>query len=414
MSRLDRIRMLVAEEMAGLPVLEHDPALGLPLQVPSFGADEAMAAIEALLATEVTMGRRVRAFEEAWAAWCGTRHAVMVNSGSSANLLAWSAMRETGALQEGDEVVVPAVGWSTTIFPILQAGLRAVVVDVDPATLCIDVDAARSAISPTTRACCAVHLLGCPAEIQRLLAQTGLPVVEDACAAHGAERGGRKVGSIGLAGTFSFFFSHHVTTIEGGMLVTDDDALANAARSLRAHGWIREMTGREALAARYPDTDPRFLFVTRGYNLRPTELAGAFGPPQLARLPAFVARRRANHAAWCAAVAASGLPLRVFPEPAGTVHSGFAFPLLIEEGAGWERDALLRHLESRRIATRPISGGNLLRQPALQGVAGIRKPRPLPVADAVHDRGFFVGNSHAFGPGHGHLLLRALEDFPHA
>ena len=334
----------------------------------------------------------------------------MVNSGSSANLLLFSALVASGRLQPGDEVLVPAVGWSTTLFPVIQAGLVAVMVDVDPTTLCLCPEAAARAVSPRTRAALPVHLLGAAAEIEPLH-DLGLLVLEDTCSAHGAERGGKRAGSLGLAGTYSFFFSHHVTTVEGGMVVTSDPDLADCLRSQRAHGWIRERSDADQLAAEHADLDPRFLFVTPGYNLRPTEMAAAFGIHQLARLDGFVGRRRANHADWCGLIRGAGLPLQVFPEAPDTLHSGFSFPMLIEPDASYARAALMRFLEERKIATRPISGSNLARQPAFAKLPRTRIPHPLHAADAVHERGFFVGNSHAFGPAHGQLLLGALQEF---
>lgn len=409
------IRRLVTAQMEGLPELDHDPAQGLPLQVTSFGADEVLEALDAMMSTRVTMGARVRAFEAAWASVCGVRHAVMVNSGSSANLLAWVAVVTTGRLRPGDEVLVPAAGWSTSLFPVLQAGLEAALVDVEPTTLCMDPDRARTALERGTRGTFAVHLLGCPADTDALsTVGDGLLLLEDACGAHGASLRGRPVGSLGLAGTFSFFFSHHVTTMEGGVLVTDDDELADVARSLRAHGWIREMCRADEIAAAWPDTDRRFLFLHPGYNLRPTELAAGFGLHQVGRLPAFVARRRANHRDWCDRIHAAGLPVQVLPEPPDRVHSAFAFPLILDPAAPYPRSALLAALERRGIATRPISGGNLARQPVLRSLRGVRVAGPLPVADAIHDRGFFVGQSHAFGPAHGDILVQALLESDHA
>lgn len=390
----------VRAAMAGYPVEAHDAAEGMPLVVVPYGADEVLAALEVLLSTRVTMGEQVRAFEAAWAAYCGRRHGVMVNSGSSANLLVLAALVETGRLRPGDEVACPAVAWSTSLFPIAQVGLVPVVVDVDPRTLGLDAGLVRRHAGPRLKAALAVHLLGQPADVDGL---DGLLVVEDACGAHGAVSRGRRVGGIGLAGTFSFFFSHHVSTIEGGMVVTDDDALADAMRSLRAHGWVRERSDRGALAAAAPEIDPRFLFVSPGYNLRPTELAGAFGLRQIERLPAWVARRRANHAEWCARL--GGL-VEVFPEVPGTEHSGFAFPMVVDG----DRAGLMAHLEARRIETRPISGSNLARQPAFRHVPA-RLPGPLPVADRVHTQGFFVGNSHAFGPAHGERLAVAIQSW---
>ena len=323
MTRREQIAALVREEMASLPVESANAEAGHPLVVPPYGADEVVDALDALLSTHVTMGQRCRAFERQWAAYCGREHGVMVNSGSSAVLLMLAALVQTGKLSLGDEVLCPAVTWSTSLFPIVQAGLVPVMVDVDPRTLCIDPESARAARSPRTRAVLAVHLLGQPAEVD---AFDDLLVLEDACGAHGATYRGARVGGLGLAASFSFFFSHHITTIEGGMVVTQSEALADAMRSARAHGWVRERSDRDTWMSRHPEIDGRFLFATSGYNLRPTEVAGAFGLVQARRLPAWVERRRQNHAGWCARL--SGL-VEVFPEAPGTEHAGFAFPMLV-------------------------------------------------------------------------------------
>ena len=403
------LEAIVRAEMPGLPVETHDPAQGMPLTVTGFGPDEALAAIEVLLSTNVTMGARVRAFEDAWARRCGRAHGVMVNSGSSANLLMLAALLETGALSPGDEVLLPAVGWSTTLFPVAQAGLVPVLVDVNPRTLCIDPAAAAAARTPRTRAVLAVHLLGQPADLDAP-AFDGLLRLEDACAAHGGAVGARPVGSLGAAASFSFFFSHHISTIEGGIVVTDDPALADALRSLRAHGWVRERSDRDVLAAAHPDIDPRFLFVSPGYNLRPTELQAAFGLVQDARLDTWVARRRANHADGCALL--GDIPgVDVFPEAPGTTHAGFAFPMLVEG----DRPALQRALGDAGIDSRPISGSHLARQPAWTALARAYPHAPArvagatPVADRVHAQGIFVGNSHAFGRGHFERLATVVR-----
>lgn len=400
----ETLARIVRAEMEGLPTETHDPASGMPLTVVGFGADEVLAALDCMLTTRVTMGAEVRAFEAEWAAWCGRTQGVMVNSGSSANLLMLEGLVELGRLKRGDEVIVPAVGWSTTLFPIVQAGLVPVIVDVHPDSLCLDPAAVAAARTAKTRAVMPVHLLGQAAECD----YDGLIVLEDACAAHGAVHRGRRIGSIGDAATFSFFFSHHITTVEGGIIVTDDAELADAMRSLRAHGWVRERTDRADWVARHPDIDARFLFVSAGYNLRPTDMAGAFGRVQLRRLDAWVARRRQNHASWCAALA--GTPgVQVFPEMPGTAHAGFAFAMIVDG----DRRPLMARLEALGIETRPISGSNLVRQPAfrrlLEQGADVRIPGALTVADRVHERGFFVGNSHAFGPGHGERLVSGVR-----
>ena len=413
MKRDEEFRSLVEEAMAGLPMEQHDPADGLPLQVVPFGAPEVLAVLDVLLSTWVTMGKEVATFEKEWATFCGAEHGVMVNSGSSANLVALAGLVQQGVLEPGDEVLVPAVSWSTSLFPVAQLGLRPVLVDIDPDTLCLSVASCEEALGPRTRGAVSVHLLGQAAPVRELEA-LGLVVMEDACAAPGAEIDGARVGGQGRAGTFSFFFSHHITTGEGGMLVTSDSELADLARSLRAHGWVREMSGREAVAARHPEIDDRFLFLTPGWNLRPTEMAAAMGRCQLQRLEAWTQRRRQNHQSWCKKLSIFASELRVFPERSGTRHAAFAFPMLLQGSLAGRRKAFSAHLESRGIQTRPISGSNLARQPAFARIPGARIAGSLQVADDVHTHGLFVGNSHAFSEGHGDLLVNSISEFLNA
>ncbi len=395
MPRRDDIEALV-ERYLPADLMGPCPPDRLPLAVPSFGKAEVVEAIASLLDTRLTMGPRVFAFEDGWAEAVGAEHAIMVNSGSSALLVMLSALVETGHLERGQEVIVPAVGWSTSLFSVAQAGLKPVLVDVDADSLCLEGDWDRPVL--------ALHLLGQPSRA------TGPLVLEDACAAHGAQVGEQVVGSRGIVGAFSFFFSHHLTTGEGGMITTSDARVAEACRSVRAHGWIRERGDKDALAAAHPETDPRFLFVSAGYNLRPTELAGAFGVHQLPRLEEFVSIRNRNHVDWCARIDALGLPLRTFPQRPGTTHAAFGFPFLLDADAPISRDELSAHLESRQITTRPISGANLAAQPAFERVPGARVEGALPVAEAVHERGLFVGQSHAFGESQGELLAGALAE----
>ena len=395
MSARDDIRRLIETYADFDPDRLHDVSKGLPLAVPPFGAAELGEAMEALLSGWVTMGKRVAAFESRWAQAVGCSEAIAVNSGSSALLVMLTALIAEGHLSRGDEVLVPAVGWSTSLFSVVQAGLNAVIVDIDPDSLCIEGQRDRPAL--------ALHLLGCPSRVSAPL------IIEDACGAHGAMVGDKPVGSLGIAAAFSFFFSHHITTGEGGAVTTSDPALADAARSIRAHGWVRERTDAALQAQARPDIDPRFLFITPGYNLRMTDLAGAFGMHQVGRLEGFVQRRRANHADWCARIDALGLPLRTFPELPGTRHAAFAFPLLLSEDSPLSRAELSARLEAVGIATRPISGSNLARQPAFSQLPRVRIEGELSVADAVHDRGLFVGQSHAFGTEHGEFLSDSLS-----
>ena len=253
------------------------------LHEPTFGADEIFAATETLLSTWVTMGRQVRAFEAAFTGAHGFAEGVMNNSGSSANLLAIAALANPTTLDRlkpGDEVIVSAVSWSTTVWPLIQHGLVPVIVDIDQDTLNIDPGEIERAIGPRTRAVMPVHVYGNPCDMDALgdiCHRHDLVLIEDCCEALGASYKGVPVGGFGRVATFSFYFSHHMTTLEGGITIAQRADDAELMRILRAHGWIREVEDQERWRQRYPNIHPRFLFVNLGYNLRATELQGAMG-----------------------------------------------------------------------------------------------------------------------------------------
>jgi CDP-6-deoxy-D-xylo-4-hexulose-3-dehydrase len=373
-----------------------------PLATNSWGPEEE-AALQAVIADgRYSMGPRTREFERAFAAYLGVRHCVMVSSGSTANLLMAAALLYRGAdrLVPGDEVVVPAVGWSTTYFPFSQAGFQLRFVDVDPATLNIDPAALEEAVTPATRAVCTVNVLGNPTDFEAVgtVLRTaerrhGRPIalLEDNCESLGAVYGDRQCGTLGLMGTFSFFFSHHMSTMEGGAVCTDDDELAEILTCLRAHGWTRNLPETSILVGRKHQNPfhESFRFVLPGYNVRPLEMSAAVGLRQLEKLPRFIATRRRN---------AERLQERLAPL-AGRVttqqeigrSSWFGFSLLVEPAAGRSRDDVVAVLADAEIECRPIVTGNFARQEALRWidhtVAG-----PLEGADRVHDHGLFVGN----------------------
>jgi CDP-6-deoxy-D-xylo-4-hexulose-3-dehydrase len=325
----------------------------------------------------------------------------MVNSGSSANLLMAAALRfHRHPLEPGDEVIVPAVGWATTYYPFAQQGLRLRLVDVDPATLNLDPAALEAAITPATRAVCLVHALGNPCDLGAISLVLGaardrgqdICLLEDTCEALGAVHGGRQCGTHGLMGTYSFFFSHHISTMEGGMVATDDDELAEILVCLRAHGWTRDLAGQTALAGTKSD-DPfeeSFRFLLPGYNVRPLELSAAVGREQLAKLDAFTAVRRRN-AAIARTVLEPFRPWLSMQRETGE-SSWFGFSLMVAPDAGVRRGDVVRALDAAGIECRPVITGNFARQPVLERIdhtiAG-----ELTGADAVHDRGLFVGNA---------------------
>lgn len=388
----------------------------IPLNVPSFGWEEIAEALDSLLTARTTMGPKVRRFERLFADYVGVRHAVMVNSGSSANLLALSVLANPaleGHLQPGDEVITPALTWATTVFPIVNVGAVPVLVDVDPQTLNIDADEIERAITPRTRAIMPVHLLGNPCDMDRITAiarRHRLFVVEDCCEAHGAEWRGRRVGSFGDMSTFSFFFTHHISTMEGGMLLTDSDEYADLARSLRVFGWVRDRSDGEALAGRYPDIDPRFLFTNLGYNLRPTELQGAFGLHQLDRLDPFIEGRRDNARYWHDRLRTYADRLVVHEEAPDTRHVWFGFPLTVRPEARFRASDLVTHLEARGVETRPIMAGNIAEQPAMR-LLPHRTGGELPNARYLHRNAFFFGNHQGIGPAEREAIADYISEF---
>jgi CDP-4-dehydro-6-deoxyglucose reductase, E1 len=395
------------------------PAAGeprLPLHVPSYGADEVNEAIASMLSSRVTMGEKVARFERLWAEYLGVAEAVMVNSGSSANLVAVSALVNPSfprPLAPGDEVIVPAVAWSTTYFPLVNAGLVPVLVDVDLDTFTIDPEAAARAVGPRTRAILPVHLLGNACDMRALgtLAERhGLAMIEDSCEAHGARFEGKAVGTFGAFGTFSFYFSHHISTIEGGMVVTDDPHLADLARMLRAHGWIRDVKRRPSVVN--APIDERFLFVNLGYNLRPTELQGAFGIHQMPKLEPFIKVRRDNVEFWNAALRRHGSWLREYPwrDTAGSRSVWFGYPMTVRPQAPFTREALVEYLEGHGIATRPIMAGNFRDQPAIR-LFPHRLAGSLENAEHVMRQSFFIGNHHAISDADRAYVVTCLDEF---
>lgn len=385
----------------------------IPLNVAPFGEAEVAEAYESLQSGWLTMGKKVARCEQLWADYVGMRYGVMTNSGSSANLIALTALRMQGKLQAGDEVITPALTWATTVFPIAQVGCVPVLVDVQRDTFNIDPIAIVRAITPKTKALMPVHLLGNPCDmdaIMRIEDAYGLYVIEDSCEAHGAEYGSRKVGSFGEMSTFSFFFSHHISTVEGGMVLTNDRATAELLRSLRAFGWVREFSDKDAIAAQYPGIDPRFLFLYPGFNVRPTEVQGAFGIHQIPRLEGFIAQRRENAAYWNSALAPLYPYLELPQQREGTRHAWFSYHLTVKEGAPFTAKALMAHLEAQGLECRPIEAGNIAIQPAMRYVPH-RVAGPLTNAQYVHDNSFFWGNHSGIGATEREAIVGYIDEF---
>ncbi len=374
---------------------EHKEPL-LPLATSTWDERELEALQKVIAADRFTMGGHVKEFERTFAEHVGARHAVMVNSGSSANLLAVAAavLDPEVRLSPGDEVLVPAVSWSTTYAPLHQYGLRLVFVDIDPFTLNMDLDKARAAITPRTRAVFAVNLLGNPQDFDALGAlveEHDLVLLEDNCEALGATFNGKQAGTFGAFGTYSSFFSHHISTMEGGLVVTDDERSYQYLLSLRAHGWIRDLPAKNFLLDKKGDDfEDSFRFVLPGYNVRPLEMSGALGLHQLEKLPAIVRGRRENAAHFINTVG-KVTDVRIQRETGES--SWFGFAMTLTGALEGRRSEVVVALTDRGVDVRPIVAGNFTRNPVISHYDAI-VPTELPGADAVHDHGLFIGNHH--------------------
>ena len=360
----------------------------------SWDQDELDAMQRVIKSGNFTMGQEVREFESKFADYFGTKFAVMSNSGSSANLLAMAAIKYSKKYgkDERDEVIVPAVSWSTTYYPITQLGYKLRFVDVDLNSLNATASAIQAAINNRTAGIFAVNLLGNPSDLEaisNLASEAGIFFLEDNCESMGAKIGTKFSGTFGQIGTFSSFFSHHISTMEGGLSVTDDEELAQLMTSLRAHGWTRELPETNHVHDKTGEKfDDLFRFVLPGYNLRPLELSGAIGLEQLKKLPAINNQRRLNAEFFKSRIVFEDLLIQ---QEFGD-SSWFGFSLILNGGLSGRRSELVSHLTSKGIESRPIVAGNFTRNPVMKHLDHV-KLDPLPNADKIHQDGLFVGNS---------------------
>lgn len=363
-----------------------------PLSNDTWGTEEYAAIDRVLASRRFTMGENVLAAERAVADHFGSKYAVMSSSGSAANLLAMAAMVYSGKLNKGDEVLVPAVSWSTTYFPVEQMGLKMRLVDIDKNTLNIDVNKLEDALTDNTKAIFAVNLLGNPNDFDALVSfcnKHNLILMEDNCESMGAVYKKKMAGTYGIFGTFSTFFSHHLCTMEGGFTVTDDEELYQYMLSIRAHGWTRNLPANSMLHVK--NENPfyeSFCFVVPGFNLRPLDMEGALAVEQIKKLDGFIAQRRKNAEYFMQTV---GQDSRFYMQSEIEQSSWFGFALILNEANTEKRDKIVSALRESGIETRPIVAGNFARQPVF-GKLNASIAGKLDNADYIHDNGFFVGN----------------------
>lgn len=364
----------------------------------TWGSEELSAIQRVIDSDKFSMGEEVYKYELSFANYFGSKYCVMVNSGSSANLLMIAAMFFTidkkRKLSVGDEIIVPAVSWSTTYFPLQQYGLRLIFVDIDIDTLNFNLEALNAAITDKTRAILAVNLLGNSNEfdsINSLINGKNITLLEDNCESMGAEFNNQYTGTFGLMGTFSSFFSHHIATMEGGCILTDDEEIFHILLCLRAHGWTRNLPKKNHITGIKSD-DPfeeSFNFVLPGYNLRPLEMSGAIGTEQLKKLPGFLAQRR-NNAEYFKELF-SNHPYVAIQQEIGS-SSWFGFSMILKEGAPLSRKALVKLFMDNNIECRPIVTGNFLKNKAVLKYLNYEICGSLPNAEYLDKNGLFVGN----------------------
>lgn len=380
--------------MTTIPI-ESGRSLDWPLMQNNITRDDLDALITFLQQDDpiLTQSTNVKAFEQEWADWVGMKHCVFVNSGASANLLTMTALKEHYGV---GEVIVPTLTWVSDISSVIQNGHTPIFVDIDPHTLGMDEDEVLAKITPDTKAVFLTHVLGYNGLSRRLLDELearNIPLIEDVCEAHGATFEGRKLGSFGLVSNFSFYYAHHLSTIEGGMLCTNDSDLYETFRILRSHGMVRESTSDELKQSyydKYPDLNPEFIFAYPAFNVRSTELNAVVGRAQLPRLDANNETRTENLKLFLDGLDASKFRTDFAVEGS----SNYALTLVLKEADPVLCENVMQAMKANKVEFRRglSGGGNQVRQPYVRRLVGEDAWKDYPKVDHVHSYGFYIGN----------------------
>lgn len=391
------------------------PNLDWPLMKNNITRADLDALIEFLRGDDpiLTQSQNVRAFEEEWAGWVGVKHCVFVNSGASANLVTITALREHFGV---GEVLVPTLTWVSDIASVLQCGMTPVFCDINRRTLGMDDEQVLRKITPRTRAVFLTHVLGYNALTPRLLEELAtrkIPLIEDVCEAHGATMNGKRLGSFGLVSNFSFYYAHHLSTIEGGMICTDDSHIYETLRMLRSHGMVREAASddvKSSYAAVHPDLNPDFIFAFPAYNVRSTELNAVLGRSQLKRLDESNKLRTRNLKLFLENLD----PSRYQTDFELEGSSNYAFTLVLRQANPVLCRNVMTALRAHGVEFRrgTSGGGNQLRQPYLRKVVGETAWRDYPNVDHVHFYGFYIGNYPGLEPQKILRLCQLLNSLP--
>jgi CDP-6-deoxy-D-xylo-4-hexulose-3-dehydrase len=389
----------------------------VPLAASTIVGEDVVEALDSLLNLKLTMGKKVKKFEEAWAKYNNVKHSILLNSGTSANFLALSALMNPllkNKMVRGNEVVTSPVTFPSSVFPIAQLGLVPTFVDVNLESMNMDASKIEDALTDNTKAILAVHFMGYPCDMKDIMdiaREHNLFVIEDVCESHGAQVNGKKAGTFGDMGTFSFFFSHHISTIEGGSVITNNDEYAELVHCLKAYGWIRNLRNKEELSKKYGKTvDPRHLYVNLGHNLKPTELTAALGLHQIERIEDIIAHKR-KVVEYLNKNLAEFEDLIILPhEKTGTRHTYLGYPIVIRPDAGFNKFDMMNHLENQGIETRQLEAGNMLQQPSID-LYKYRVVGDTKNAEIIMNGGFFIGNHGDIGKEELDYILTVFSSF---
>ena len=369
--------------------------LNWPLMKNNITRSDLDALIKFLMGNPIlTQSENVREFEREWSEWLGVKYSVFVNSGSSANLISIAALKQI--VGSGGEIIVPALTWVSDISSVLFCGFTPKFVDVNPKTLSMDDEQVIDKLTPNTRAVFLTHAQGFNGLTDRLLdtlKARNIPLIEDVCESHGAEFRKSKLGSFGWVSNFSFYYAHHMSTIEGGMVCTDSEEVYQICRMLRSHGMVREVTN-EKLGESYvnenPELNPDFIFAFPAYNMRNTELGAVLGRSQLTRLDANNGKRQRNFKLFLELLD----PTKYQTDFDLNGSCNYAFNLILKRPDHEFCNRVMAELEEHGVEFRRGSagGGNQLRQPYLRGVVGENEFKNFPVVEHIHFFGFYIGN----------------------
>ena len=371
-----------------------------PIKDSTFRNKDLIEGIKVIFSKDVTMSKVTKKFEKTFSKKIKTPYSLMVNSGSSANLLAFQCLinpYRKKRLKKGDEVLVPSICWPTSFWPIIQSGLKPVFVDVDRENFNIDLKDLKKKISKKTKALMLVHVLGVSTNMDKLMKiikKNRIILIEDTCESIGAKYKNKFLGTFGDFSTFSFYFSHQISSVEGGMICCKNQQDEDIIKSLRSHGWVKDLSNQRQIEKQFKDINKSFFFINSGFNFRPTDIQAAIGLSQFNSLNNFIKIRKANRNKIIKKIMTDkrwNNQVRFVEKNDNIEPSWFGLAMLFNKKFKHKKNLILNKLDKLGIENRPIISGNFLKQPALRKYNINQKSKNFPNANHVHEYGLFVG-----------------------